>query len=91
MRLRRRRHVAPDQISVRELVAHGLSRHPTARGVYWPDSQITVCRHHIEAPHTRQLLHALRPPTDTATLLTGDELTRNMPGLCALHHNEHQP
>jgi hypothetical protein len=91
MSLLRRRRVdsEADRISVRELVVHGLGRRPLACGVFWPDTQVTVCRKHIEDESTRRMLDAVRPATDIAKVLVGDDLARRILRLCALSHDHH--
>jgi hypothetical protein len=88
VRFHRRRPTDPGTVTVGELVEHGLSRHPRAVGIVWPDTQVTVCRRHVEDDHARRMLEVVRPAGDVARLLVGDDLAPKMAWLCATPHRD---
>jgi hypothetical protein len=72
-----------DQITVRELVQHGLASYPGAVAVFWPDSQTVVCRTHLVDPTHLRVMRQLREDCERATVVVGGpDVARRLRRVC---------
>jgi hypothetical protein len=62
MRLLRRPRVEGTTISIAELTDAGLSNHPAARGIFFSETDVVICRKHACDADFRGLLAQLRAP-----------------------------